>query len=270
MILTIYIIISVITFLVLKTNNDIKISLLSSNIFGEEVSKLNKNLLIGILTLVSPYTLYKIISILIKSESFADITDYENYKKIKLKIKLKNMKWLITILVLIALGFGVKYVGSNAINYYNQSIEMELGYDKLMNQRLSIIDKMEKIVYQELQISKINDSSFRKNIAIVMDARRDQAGLFMKWVKEINPNENYGNVSELYTRVMNSIESERNSLMSVESALQSIDYSYRSLHKKIPSSIYLFYRPSELGYEPVSTSANKIVNQTGVDEKVEL
>lgn len=258
MIISIYLILTLLTYFILSVDNDLQVSILKSYVIGDYYTEKNKENLLLIASLHSFVTLIEII-----------------YIKLKLKQKFNfnlknNMKQLITILALILIGYGAVQGTKKAVAYYNQSIGYEMKLKKTLNQRLTIIDRITKIVHQKLEVAKLNDSSYYKNLSIIATSRVDKQGLFMKWVTENNPNANYYEVSKLYAEVITSIENERNQLQDIEDQAQVIVFDYDKLQNEFPSSLYLYYRPKTLKYEPISTEFNKIVNQTGVDNQVNL
>lgn len=258
MILSIYLILTLITYFILSTDTDLQVSILKSYVVGDYHTEKNKSALLLLASLLSPVTLCEIIYIKIKLK-----------QKFNINLK-KNMKQLITILALILIGYGAVQGTKQEVAYYNQSVSLEMELKRTLNQRLTIIDRITKIVHQKLEVAKLNDSSYYKNLSIIATSRVDKQGLFMKWVTENNPNANYNEVSKLYADVTASIEKERNQLQAIEDQAQNIVYSYDKLQNEFPSSLYLYYRPKTLKYEPISTEFNKIVNQTGVDNQVNL
>lgn len=256
--LSIYLILTLITYFVLSTDNDLQVSILKSYVVGDYFTEQNTKALLIVASLLSPVTFFEIIYIKIKLK-----------QKFNINLK-KNMKQLITILVLILLGYGIVQGTKQGVAYYNQSVGYELELKQTLNQRLTIIDRITKIVHQKLEIAKLNDSSYYKNLSIIATSRVDKQGLFMKWVTENNPNANYNEVSALYKDVSASIENERNQLQAIEDKAQTIVYGYDKLQNQLPSSLYLLYRPKTLKYEPISTELNKLINQSGVDNQVNL
>jgi len=254
-----YIIISVITLLVLIFDKSIGVNFLRSYIFDDEFDEKNKWLIYIIYSILSPITLTKIILIKLKTINFQTINFQMNF-----------MKNIIYILLIIGTIYGVSQIVKSGIGYYNQSVNYELTFKQKFDNRLALIDKITRVIHQKLQLSKINDSAYYKNLYVIALARQDNKNLFMKWVTENNPNTNYNEVSAMYKDVSASIESERNNLQSIESELAQTVFEYTKLHKEIPSKFFLFYQPTTLSYTPISTTYNRIVNQTGIDDKIDI
>jgi len=264
--ITLYCILFLTVFLTLSFDKTLSVNILSSVIFNDEFTEKNKFWVKFIASVLAPITFVKILKI--KSQEWS--WTYETSPAIKQE-KTKNMKKiLIIVAIATAIIYGGFHLSKNEISFYNQSVNTELQFNKAINQRLTIIDRITKIVHQKLELAKINDSSYYKDLAIIATSRADKEQLFMKWVTENNPNANYSEVSALYKDVSASIESERNQLQAIESTCQEYVYQYEKLHREIPSSWYLFYQKGTLNYEPISTTENKVVNKTGVDNNVSL
>jgi hypothetical protein len=261
-----YITLFLTVFLTLSYDKTLSVNLLTSIVFNDEFTEKNKFLVKLIACILAPITFIKILIIKFNEWTWS----YETDVTLK-QIKIKNMKKiLIIVAIATALIFGGFHLTQNEVNYYNQSVNTELQFNKAISQRLTIIDRITKIVHQKLEIAKINDSSYYKDLAIIATSRADKEQLFMKWVTENNPNANYSEVAALYKDVSASIEAERNQLQAIESTCQEYVYEYEKLHKEIPSSWYLYYQKSKLNYEPISTTTNKVVNKTGVDNNINM
>lgn len=179
-----------------------------------------------------------------------------------------SFKPFVKFAILIAIILALFNVGGKVINSYNQSVELESSFEVKKKERLASINRITVIVRQKLQVAKINDSSYTKNLMAIAVSRTSNAN--WQWLQENNANSNYGEVSKFYAEVLLSIQSERDILFSIEKELQSIDYQYTMLHRKFPTSIYLFWMPRKLDYMPISTSYNAEVNRTNIDSVTSL
>jgi len=259
--LYLYGIISLVTLIILLTDKSLESTILNSYLFGNEFSKEKNKFITFINVMLSPITLFQIISI--------------KYKENQLpKIKLTYiMKYIKIVLVILAIGYSLFWAGTNSVNYYNQSVGIESSFSKKMNERLVILDRITRIIHQKIEVAKINDSSYYKNLLAITVARTDNnisAEIFMKWITENNPNANYGEVSRFYAEVTGAISQHRDELFIVEKELQEYDRQYTLLHKSFPSTFFLFYRKNSLGYIPISTSTNKETNKTGIDNNINI
>jgi hypothetical protein len=215
-----------------------------SNLFGD---KKNNYFFMYICFLLFPFMSVKLIS----------------FKKIIMSIKIKYVVLLIVILFITLLCI-------SGIKYYNQSAMIRLNFNKTMNSRLVILNNIKIVITQKFQLSKINDSSFYKNLEAITSNRKDGVSVIFKLVVENNPNINFSEVSSMYKEVANTIDNERNKLIVIENSLASMDNEYTVLHTLIPSSLYLFYENKSLGYKAISSIENKNINISGIDSTIYL
>lgn len=261
MILKIWLLFTVFTFLLITFNKEtIGVNFLKSYIFDDEFDKKNYNLICFLYSLIFPITLIKFFKIK-KIDTIMFDLDFKGIIK-------KLIPFAVVALIIY---FTIPLV-KDGINYYNQSVNIELQFKQNLNKRLTVIDRITKIVHQKMQIAKINDSSYYKNVLAIAMMRKDGENLqsSWKWIAENNPNSNYQEVSKFYENVSASIDNERNLLFLTEDNLQNLCFQYTKLHKEFPSKLYLWYQKDTLSYIPISTAFNKIVNTTGVDNKIDL
>ena len=177
-------------------------------------------------------------------------------------------KILITTSILLSIYiilFGTKTI----IDLNNQEKITYLQYNSLIKQRGIVYDKMSKILSNKMQIAKINDTSYYKNLIAITVNRKDNEQLFMKWVTENNPNINYNEVSILYKDLCLSVETDRGSLEQIETVLREKELEYKQFVAIFPNSILLFNK-SDLDYRPIMSDYSNYTNQTSVDNKTKL
>lgn len=245
--LTIYLILILVFYEYLKSNKDIHIALMDSLIFPNKEELLT----IFVLACVFPLTFLYLI-----------------YLK---QIKFKNMKKLIIrggIIVILYLL--TSYFVGNVINYYNQSVPIEMSFNRNLSNRGITVNLMKTQLKEQLSVAKINDSSYSGLVKIIAESRKDAPGLMWKWAQENNANLNYSEVGVLYQKLFDNVETLRNKLLATEQLLQQDVFEWDVLHKKFPSNIYLFYQKKQLKYNPIMSSASKIINDTGVDNTLNL
>lgn len=251
--LLLYIMGAFVCYVYLSLNSDIVIDVLSSKLFNNKYVEDNKNSLRVFASLIFPITIIKIL--LLRSNN---------------KNNFMNIKTILVILgIVVLIGFSVN-MAKKCVAYYNTSVEMELEFKRHGEKRLAVIDKMVKSIHQTLQIAEINDSSYYKNVLAITSMRSDNEQLMMKWITENNPNANYGEVSAIYNQVTSIISAERGNLLAAEEAMQRTSYEYEKFHRKFPNSLYLYYRPKSLNYKPISTTENRLINQTGIDDNLDI
>jgi hypothetical protein len=75
---------------------------------------------------------------------------------------------------LIGLGVIMLFVFiGNFVSFSNNEIDLRNTFEQKIDERTSFYDKMYKVISQKSQIAVKNDESFRKNINIIMEGRKD-------------------------------------------------------------------------------------------------
>jgi len=162
------------------------------------------------------------------------------------------------------------FVG-NFISFSNSEISLRNTFEQKIDERTSFYDKMYKVISQKSQIAVKNDESFRKNIIVIMEGRKDAIGIFMKWITETNPNANYNDVSILYQDLSRSIEAQREGFFVQEKVIQDVVKQHKNLIQKFPNSFYnLFFGRENLVYTPIKSSLTEEVMRTSKDDNVKL
>ena len=144
--------------------------------------------------------------------------------------------------ILALIVWGAVALGGKVVAAYNKSISLEIGLQKEMNARVVILDRVTKIIHQKLQIAKMNDSAYYKNLTAIAMMRQDGPMMAWKWVHEQNPNANYEEVSRFYADVSGAIDEHREELAMVEAACRETVQEYANLHHQFPTNLYLFYQ----------------------------
>ncbi len=160
---------------------------------------------------------------------------------------------------------------SNFISFSNEEITLRSSFEQKYSERTAFYDKMWKTLSQKSQISLKNDSSFRKNVDIIMQGRKDSPGLFMKWVTETNPNANYSEVSVLYQDLSRAVEAQREGFFIEEKYMQDIVMQHSNLIKRFPGSFYNWiYGRQALIYKPITSTITDEVIKSGKDDNVKI
>ena len=187
------------------------------------------------------------------------------------QIKIKQMKnYIITALLVLITGSILFSIGTNEISYYNQSQKLNLSFNQQLSERLVVLDKMNKKLANKMQIAKIVDTSYYKNLIAVTLTRKDGPQVMWKWAQENNPNINFGEVSQFYMELVASVENERNNLYLIETTLQNTKLEYDLLHNQFPSNLYLLYQTKELQYTSIASDDSKQTNTTGIDNQTKI
>ncbi len=160
---------------------------------------------------------------------------------------------------------------SNFVSFTNTEVKLRNQFKQKMSERTAFYDKMFKVISQKSQIAIKNDSSFRKNVNIIMEGRKDAPQVFMKWITESNPNANYSEVSVLYQDLSRSVEAQREGFFIEEKVLQDIKRQHDNHLMTFPNSFYnIFFNRSELEYSVIQSSLTEQVMKTGKDDNIKL
>ena len=150
------------------------------------------------------------------------------------------------------------------VSFSNSEIDLRTAFEQKIDERTAFYDKMYKVISQQTQIAVKNDESFRQNINIIMEGRKDAEGVFMKWIQETNPNANYSEVSVLYKDLSRSVEAQREGFFNEEKVLQDIVRQHKNHIQKFPNSFYnMFMGRQPLEYKPIQSSLTEEVMRTG-------
>ena len=172
------------------------------------------------------------------------------------------------------IGMGVIAIAvifSAFISFSNREINLKNTFEQKIDQRTAFYDKMAKIFNQKTQIAVKNDESFRQNVNIIMEGRKDSEQVMFKWITETNPNANYSEVAALYKDLSRSIEAERQGFFIEEKTLQDVQRQHKNMVQTFPGSFYNFFLGREaLKYKPITSSITDEVMKTGTDNNTKL
>jgi hypothetical protein len=197
-------------------------------------------------------------------------SNLKTLKNTKMENKFSNS----TLIKFGLIGLGVimlfVFIG-NFVSFSNNEIDLRNTFEQKIDERTSFYDKMYKVISQKSQIAVKNDESFRKNINIIMEGRKDSEGVFMKWITESNPNANYSEVSVLYKDLSRAVEAQREGFFNEEKVLQDVVRQHKNLIQKFPNSFYnIVYGRTKLEYTPIKSSLTEEVMKTGKEDNFKL
>jgi hypothetical protein len=180
----------------------------------------------------------------------------------------KIIKYSIIALVSI---FLLGTIGS-VISTSNDEVELKNRFKQKMDERTAFYDKMWKTISQKSQIAIKNDSSFVRNVNIIMQGRKDAPQVFMKWIQESNPNSNYETVSSLYADLSRTVEGQRDGFFMQEKMIQDIVLSHDNIMTRFPSGFILstFMGRTRLVYKPITSDRTDGVIKSGKDNDVSV
>lgn len=179
--------------------------------------------------------------------------------------------------LLVKLGLGVLGIVmlvvmiSSYISFQNETINIVARFEAKKDSRTAFYDKLYKIISQTSQIVVKNDQSFKENVKVIMDGRKDSEQVFMKWITETNPNANFSEVSSMYKELARTIEAQREGFFVEETVLMDIVRQYKVHTTTFPNSFYnIFYGAKPLDYTPIQSSLTQEVMRTGIDNNIKL
>jgi hypothetical protein len=180
----------------------------------------------------------------------------------------KIIKYSIIALVSI---FLLGTIGS-VISTSNDEVGLKNRFKQKMDERTAFYDKMWKTISQKSQIAVKNDSSFVRNVNIIMSGRKDSQGVVMKWVQESNPNANYDQVAALYADLSRTIEGERDGFFMQEKMIMDIVLAHDNIMTQFPSGFILssFMGRDRLIYKPITSGKTDDVIKTGKDNDTKV
>lgn len=162
-------------------------------------------------------------------------------------------------------------LASSFVSFSNTEINLRNNFEQKEKERVAFYDKMAKTFSQKSQVAVKNDSSFRKNIDIIMEGRKDSEQVMFKWIKEVNPNAEYKEVSALYKDLSRSIEAQREGFFNQEKVLQDLVRQHTNHLQLFPNSFYNFFFGRELlKYNPIQSDLTREVFATGTDNNTKL
>lgn len=161
---------------------------------------------------------------------------------------------------------------SSVTSVSNSEVDLSNRFKQKMDERTAFYDKMWKTIAQKSQIAVKNDSSFVRNVNIIMSGRKDSQGVVMKWVQESNPNANYDQVAALYADLSRTIEGERDGFFMQEKMIMDIVLAHDNIMTQFPSGFILssFMGRDRLIYKPITSDKTDDVIKTGKDNDTKV
>lgn len=131
----------------------------------------------------------------------------------------------------------------------------------------SYFDKMFKILQQEAGVADQYKESFKEIYPKLMEGRygSEKGNALMKWVQESNPNFDIS----LYSKLMNSIEAQREGFFNEQKKLISINNEHRNLLETAPSKFFVGGRDT-LSIQIITSLKTKNVYSSGEENDIDL
>jgi hypothetical protein len=145
-------------------------------------------------------------------------------------------------------------------------------FGQKMLERTAFYDNMWKTITQTAKIAAKNDSSFARNINVIMSGRKDGDQVMMKWIKEANPNSNFQEVSKMYQTLQRVVESKRNEFFEQEKMIMDVKLQCDNTLSTIGGGTILrkIFGYKYLQYKPITSDRTDDVIKTGKDNNVDL
>jgi len=182
------------------------------------------------------------------------------------------MKYLKPLIITAIIVIPLLLIGIQFISLSNKDNILRNQFNQKFSERTAFYDAMWKTISQKGQIAVKNDSSFQKNINIIMSNRKDAPGLFMKWITESNPNVNFNEVSKLYADLGRTIEAKREQFFEQEKMMQDIKLQSDNVLTTIPGGTILrhIFGRTYIKYKPITSDQTDDVIKTGKDNNVKV
>lgn len=178
---------------------------------------------------------------------------------------MKKLSIIVGVVLLLVVG-AISLAG-----YHNDEVSLRNKFTQKITERTAFYDKMWKTINQKGQIAVKNDSSFQRNVQIIMENRKDAEGIMMKWVTESNPNANFSEVSKLYADLSRAVESNRDEFFEQEKMLQDIKLQHDNLMDKFPGTVvYSILGREKLVYKAITSDLTEEVMKTSKDNNTKV
>ena len=120
------------------------------------------------------------------------------------------------------------------VTYTNKYTTLKNQYEAQVSVDKAIYDETWKVIQTQAEVSDQYATKFKENYTAIMTSR-NYGGELMKWVTENNPNFS----PELYSKLMNSIESLRAKFTTNQKHLIAIHKELKDLTGLFPSNVFL-------------------------------
>jgi hypothetical protein len=160
----------------------------------------------------------------------------------------------------------IAVIAFSCIGYTNTEVDLRNRFVAQEKVSMSYFDKMWKIISQHAQITDKYKEDFKEIYIPMMEGRyKHGGGKMMQWVQERNPEFS----SAMYTKLMNTVESQREGFHREQKKLVDIKMAHDNLRQKIPSK-FIVGDSEPLVLKLVTSSKTKKVMETGEDNDVDL
>jgi len=147
------------------------------------------------------------------------------------------------IIAFLAIVVGIIYF-SMKISYQNQNVELKSRITAQQTSNTANFDKMKKIIAQTAEVAQakmdMSTKAFKEIYPALMEGRYSKGdGSLMKWITESNPQFDLKAANNLYDKLANVIEANRQEFFIEQQKLIDYNREQRNLLAKFPGSLFL-------------------------------
>lgn len=149
------------------------------------------------------------------------------------------IKWVLGAILIVLIIQAVFVVVPYTISTFNEQKDIRNSYSQKVQEKEVIMNEFTSCLTSSLSISNSNAEYFKENIQIIMDNRQDGMGLMWKWVREINPNANFNEVSEMFQHMQSLYLEKRSSIIAINKTLFELEKRDANLRTMFPSNMII-------------------------------
>ena len=149
------------------------------------------------------------------------------------------IKWVLGVILIVLIIQAVFVVVPYTISTFNEQKDIRNSYSQKVQEKEVIMNEFTSCLTSSLSISNSNAEYFKENIQIIMDNRQDGMGLMWKWVREINPNANFNEVSEMFQHMQSLYLEKRSSIIAINKTLFELEKRNANLRTMFPSNMII-------------------------------
>lgn len=176
---------------------------------------------------------------------------------------LKNIKYFVIAVIVAVIGF--TYFQMN-VSYNNKYTMLEMKAKASQDVSKLTFDKTWKIISGQAQVAEKERESFRETFLDIMNARtKNDSNLVFKWSQEAQ----IPISADLYKKIQNSIESQRESFLESQKELIDIQREANTLKHTFPASMFLSGR-KDIEVKIVTSSKTEKAFEEGKEDDVNV
>lgn len=179
----------------------------------------------------------------------------------------KIIIWSVIGFLFICITMGGCWGINKNIDTDNTEIDLRTAIIAKKSDQEATFDKMWKVLNQTAQVADQYKKAFSEIYPALIEGRYSKGdGSLMKWITESNPEFK----TELYEKVMESIEVERNGFLTTQRQLMDLKREHDKLRLQWPFKWFINDDVKEIEITIVSSTHTKEVIKSGKDEDIDL